>query len=394
MSSTINPAGSAAGHPQGQGQAQPQIIHFDATIRRKDKMRNKAIGTQPNAPALNGHAVAAVQPAMPQAAPAPVQPTPAPVQAAPAPVTAAPMAATPVQPAAPAPQATAAASPAAVDNSNKKKLTIPELEQFLIDFVVEQTGYPAEMVELDADLEADLGIDSIKKAQMFGEIAEQVVLDVEIEMSADMSLDDFPTLRSIIEFITTPKAAPANGTAAPAVAAPVAYASPVAAPVAVAPATPTPVQPTPAAPVPVAARPVAPAAPVPVQPVAAAPVMPQPVQTVAPTAPAAPVTASHAPAMSNGAAATSTVPKKKLTPAELEQFLIDFVVEQTGYPTEMVEMDADLEADLGIDSIKKAQMFGEIAEQVELEKEIELTADMSLDDFPTLRSITEFIQQS
>ena len=38
--------------------------------------------------------------------------------------------------------------------------------------MVEQTGYPPEVVELDADLEADLGIDSIKKAQLFGELHE------------------------------------------------------------------------------------------------------------------------------------------------------------------------------------------------------------------------------
>ncbi|MAT16664.1 MAG: hypothetical protein CMJ46_15500, partial [Planctomyces sp.] len=270
--------------------------------------------------------------------------------------------------------------------------------KFLIDFVVEQTGYPAEMVELDADLEADLGIDSIKKAQMFGEIAEQVVLDVEIQLSADMSLDDFPTLRSIIEFITTPNPAAANS--APAASA---AAAPVAAPVAAAPAAPAPVAPAPVAPAPVAPAPVAvrPVMPAPVQPAAVAPVAPKPVQVAAPVSAPAPapmaqpaVSASAGSAASSSATATSTVQKKKLTPAELEQFLIDFVVEQTGYPAEMVELDADLEADLGIDSIKKAQMFGEIAEQVELDVEIELSADMSLDDFPTLRSIIQFISKS
>ncbi len=46
----------------------------------------------------------------------------------------------------------------------------------------------------------------------------------------------------------------------------------------------------------------------------------------------------------------------------MQQFLIDFVVEQTGYPPEIVDMDSDLEADLGIDSIKKAQLFGELRE--------------------------------
>ncbi|MCA9039875.1 MAG: hypothetical protein KDA65_05945 [Planctomycetaceae bacterium] len=390
MSSTINPAGASAGHPQTNGQTQPQIIHFDATVRRKEKMRQKATGTQPAAaaPALNGHAVPATPAVVAQ--PAPIQPI-----AAPQPV--APVAAAPVQPVAapvaPAPQPAAvqpaASAPATVDNSNKRKLSMKELEQFLIDFVVEQTGYPAEMVELDADLEADLGIDSIKKAQMFGEIAEQVVLDVEIEMSADMSLDDFPTLRSIIEFISTPKTS--AGSSAPATPAPVASA-PVASPAPVAP------QPMVAAPAPVAASPVVPVAPVPVQPVAP-PTMPQPVQVAAPApvtpAPAAPVAAPQTvAAATSGAAPTSTVQKRKLNAQELEQFLIDFVVEQTGYPAEMVEVDADLEADLGIDSIKKAQMFGEIAEQVELDREIELSADMSLDDFPTLRSILDFIQNS
>ena len=50
--------------------------------------------------------------------------------------------------------------------------SLDDLSTFLINFVVEQTGYPADIVELDADLEADLGIDSIKKAQLFGEIGE------------------------------------------------------------------------------------------------------------------------------------------------------------------------------------------------------------------------------
>ncbi|MEZ6044953.1 MAG: hypothetical protein R3C11_05110 [Planctomycetaceae bacterium] len=47
MSSTINPAGAMTGNPQGNGQSQPQIIHFDATVRRKEKMRQKALGSKP-----------------------------------------------------------------------------------------------------------------------------------------------------------------------------------------------------------------------------------------------------------------------------------------------------------------------------------------------------------
>ena len=74
------------------------------------------------------------------------------------------------------------------------------MESFLINFVVEQTGYPPEVVELDADLEADLGIDSIKKAQLFGELQEY--FDVgSLSTSSDLSLDDFPTLRHVLNFL-------------------------------------------------------------------------------------------------------------------------------------------------------------------------------------------------
>src|SRR5690606_29139139 len=94
---------------------------------------------------------------------------------------------------------------------------LAELEKFLINFVVEQTGYPPEVVELDADLEADLGIDSIKKAQMFGELQEYF----DVTPTDDMTLDDFPTLRHIVEFLakaTTVACASfmCNATAAPA----------------------------------------------------------------------------------------------------------------------------------------------------------------------------------
>ncbi len=36
----------------------------------------------------------------------------------------------------------------------------------MIDFVIEHTGYPREIIEVDADFEADLGLDSIKLAQL------------------------------------------------------------------------------------------------------------------------------------------------------------------------------------------------------------------------------------
>ena len=72
-----------------------------------------------------------------------------------------------------------------------------ELASFLVDFVVEQTGYPREIVDLDADLEADLGIDSIRKAQMVGEIG----LKYGLAADDDVSLDAFPTLRHLLDYL-------------------------------------------------------------------------------------------------------------------------------------------------------------------------------------------------
>ncbi len=78
------------------------------------------------------------------------------------------------------------------------------------------------------------------------------------------------------------------------------------------------------------------------------------------------------------------------TADELELFLVKFVCDQTGYPPELVDIESDLEADLGIDSIRKAQLLGELREHFPIRP----TSDLSLDDFRTLRSIAVFIRQS
>jgi malonyl CoA-acyl carrier protein transacylase len=208
-----------------------------------------------------------------------------------------------------------------------------EIEAFLIDFVVEQTGYPREIVELDADLEADLGIDSIRKAQLFGEIGQKYGLTAD----DSVSLDEFPTLRHLLGYmlprvggksasssatLVEPSAVPANGHAANGHAGNGHVANGH-----------------------------------------------------------AQRTAAVAPAPATSVSADDGLVK------ELEAFLIDFVVEQTGYPREIVELDADLEADLGIDSIRKAQLFGEIGQKYGL------TADdsVSLDEFPTLRHLLGYM---
>jgi acyl carrier protein len=43
----------------------------------------------------------------------------------------------------------------------------PDLAAALMEVVADRTGYPVEMLDPDMELEADLGIDSIKRVEIF-----------------------------------------------------------------------------------------------------------------------------------------------------------------------------------------------------------------------------------
>jgi len=96
--------------------------------------------------------------AAPSAAPAPVAAAAAKPAAAPAPVVA-PAAA--VKPA-------AAAAQVLTPTTNGSGLTREKLLDALLTIVEEKTGYPRDMLGLDQNLEADLGIDSIKRVEVVG----------------------------------------------------------------------------------------------------------------------------------------------------------------------------------------------------------------------------------
>jgi len=70
-------------------------------------------------------------------------------------------------PAAPAVQVTAS-GPAPGGNGARRAITIEDVTAKLLAIVSERTGYPPDMLDLDLDLEADLGIDSIKRVEILG----------------------------------------------------------------------------------------------------------------------------------------------------------------------------------------------------------------------------------
>lgn len=71
-------------------------------------------------------------------------------------------------------------------------------EQTLIEVVAELTGYPAQMLDADMDLEADLGIDSIKRVEILATLQERIPQMNAVDSSYIGSLR---TLRNIIEYI-------------------------------------------------------------------------------------------------------------------------------------------------------------------------------------------------
>ena len=62
----------------------------------------------------------------------------------------------------------------------------------LLEVVAERTGYPADMLNLDMELDTDLGIDSIKKVEILSTVRERVG-DVPGDLAA------FATLRTLRE---------------------------------------------------------------------------------------------------------------------------------------------------------------------------------------------------
>ena len=134
-------------------------------------------------------------------APAPVA---APVPAAPAPVAKAPEAVAPVKAAAPAPAATVAkaADPAPAGET----LSREKLVDMLLAIVEEKTGYPRDMVGMDQNLEADLGIDSIKRIEVVGAMLQQLPAAHREALTESRSkLNTQPTLNGMVDLIAQAK---------------------------------------------------------------------------------------------------------------------------------------------------------------------------------------------
>ena len=90
----------------------------------------------------------------------------------------------------------------------------------LLDLVSERTGYPKEALSIDLDLEADLGVDSIKRVEVLGALAESIEAGADgTQPNLEMEkLSVIKTLRGIADYVMGALAAaapvPALATAA------------------------------------------------------------------------------------------------------------------------------------------------------------------------------------
>ena len=89
---------------------------------------------------------------------------------------------------------------------------VGDTTQTVIEVVVNHTGYPADFVELDQDLEGELGIDTVKQAEIMADIRAKFGLPVD----EDFVLSDYPTLNHMIAYIHKMQGDDAPVAAAPA----------------------------------------------------------------------------------------------------------------------------------------------------------------------------------
>ena len=239
--------------------------------------------------------------------------------------------AAPVAQPAPAAEVAPAAKPAqAAPSLNEEDVT-----KNVRAIIAEKTGYPEDMLDLDLDMEADLGIDTVKQAELFAIMRETY----NIAKQEGVQLKDYPTIRSIIKYAMT-NANTADGAAQ---AAPAQTAAPAAQ--------------------------VAPA-----------------VETVAAPAPMAQVVPVAAPAAQPAPKAAAG----KLDPAQVSDEIVAMVADKTGYPKDMLDLDLDMEADLGIDTVKQAELFAAMREHYGIAQQ----EGIQLKDYPTIRHCINFVLNS
>ncbi|MEZ4235218.1 MAG: beta-ketoacyl synthase N-terminal-like domain-containing protein [Myxococcota bacterium] len=213
----------------------------------------------------------------------------------------------------------------------------------LIGVVAEKTGYEPDELEPDFELEADLGIDTVKQAEILSELTERYGL----EQDETFRLSDHPTLRALADYL----AARASG--APLI---------------------DPDEDTDQG----------------LAEVGADDELERTETGAATTPPPAPR------AVAPSEAATPRVAPPRVAPGDgptLEDTLAELVAvvaEKTGYETSDLEPSFELEADLGVDTVKQAEILGELQDRFSLPRDDAFRPA----DHPTLEALAAYLHQA
>jgi acyl transferase domain-containing protein/NAD(P)-dependent dehydrogenase (short-subunit alcohol dehydrogenase family)/acyl carrier protein len=301
-----------------------------------------------------------------------------------------------------------AAAPAVAPPSAVEALTVEDLVKAkVMQIVADKTGYPPDMLALDLDLEADLGIDTVKQAEMFTAIRAAY----DIPRDDTLKLRDYPTLAHAIRFVYDRRPdlkAPEPVASVPQPPAPAEGEDPVEAKVLEIISEKTGYPPD------MLALDLDLEADLGIDTVKQAemfaairaaydiprddalklrdfPTLGHAIQFVYDRRPDLKTPAAE-PVPEEPAAAETLVaappPAVQSGPEDaVKTKVLEIISEKTGYPPDMLDLDLDLEADLGIDTVKQAEMFSAIRAAYDIPRDDAL----KLRDYPTLAHAIRFV---
>ena len=226
-------------------------------------------------------------------------------------------------------EAEKAAGTNAADSKTQKLLSEEEITEKILSLFIEKTGYTKELLNLDSDMEADLGIDTIKQAEILSELRETY----KIQADSQVSIKDYPTIRHCIKYVFSRQASSANSADS------------------------------------------------------------------APSAGTKEISSENSSKSAQEETAetlrqTDDSEKKEqearlLTEEEIAEQIISLFVEKTGYAKEMLDLDSDMEADLGIDTIKQAEILAQLRENYKIPAD----GTGAIKDYPTIRHCIKFVAE-
>ena len=260
----------------------------------------------------------------------------------------------------------------------------------VMELVAAETGYPTDLLDPDLDLEADLGIDTVKQAEVFAAIRDSY----DIAFDENLKLRDYPTLRHVVGFVEErlPQAEPAADRGPQTadggvlervmelVSAETGYPTDLLDPDLDLEAD-LGIDTVKQAEVFAAIRDSYDIAFDENLKLRDYPTLRDVVGFVEERLPQA------APARAPAAAAPAAAPVAAAD-GVLDR-VMELVSAETGYPTDLLDPDLDLEADLGIDTVKQAEVFAAIRDSYD----IAFDENLKLRDYPTLRAVVGFVEE-